>query len=349
MKVHNLISGAKEDIPEKYLEGIFKLMQKSQRDYLPVDPPHLDFYRKGWKVPELSWIKSIQFVGLDKNDEVVSYAWLGWNTKFDNLEQAWHFIHLYDDEEKENNRLIMFKEIVKNIPEQIKTMYAWYLSESTEEHFYAKIKDDYAYEEFLYIANLEEQNLDEISLEAQKQKKKAYQKGYDIITIDGLKYKKNIESYPKLVNLIECVWNDMPREKLSEENAKMTVERYDELCDHNLKNFEHFWSFVAIDRETKDPVGLTVSVLSDYQPHVAWQWETGVLHEHRGNGLGLALKYQMLESLLNSKQVKTWSTGSSSANVHMQRINELIGYKKWNSEIVYEFTKEELQNFLESL
>ncbi|MCE7743413.1 MAG: hypothetical protein GOP50_13260, partial [Candidatus Heimdallarchaeota archaeon] len=301
MRIQNIIKGMKEDIPEKYLEGMFKLMQKTQREYLPVDPPHLDFYRRSWKVPELSWVKNIRFVGLDENDEVVSYAWLGWNTKFDNLEQAWHFIHLYDNEEKENNRLIMFKEIVKNIPEQIKTLYAWYLSETKEEHLYDKIKDEHAYEEFFYIANLEEQNLEKISLEAHKQKKKALQKGYDIIVVDDLNYKEEIENYPKFVNLMECVWNDMPREQLSEENSKLTVERYDEQCENNLQNWENFWSFVAIERETKDPVGITVSVISDNQPHVAWQWETGVLHEHRGNGLGLVLKYQMLERLLNSK------------------------------------------------
>ncbi|MCE7741803.1 MAG: hypothetical protein GOP50_05040, partial [Candidatus Heimdallarchaeota archaeon] len=75
----------------------------------------------------------------------------------------------------------------------------------------------------------------------------------------------------------------------------------------------------------------------------------GVLHEHRGNGLGLVLKYQMLERLLNSKQVKFWSTGSSSVNVHMNRINEILGYKKWNSEIVYEFTKEELKDYISKI
>ncbi len=346
MRIQNIISGMKEDIPEKYLESIFELMQKSQREYLPADPPHLNFYRKNWKVPELSWVKSLQFVGVNENDEVMSYAWLGWNTKYDNLEQAWHFIHLQDNKEKENNRMIMFREIVNSIPEQIKTMYAWYLSESKEEHFYDKIKDERAYEEFFYIANLDEHNLDEISLEAQKQKEKVLQKGYDLIIVDNLNYKENIEDYPKFVNLIECVWNDMPREKLSEENTKLTTERYDEQCDNNLQRWETFLSFVAIERKTKNPVGITVSVISDYQPQVAWQWETGVLHEHRGNGLGLALKYQMLERMLKTTQVRTWSTGSSSANIHMHKINEILGYKKWNSEVVFEFTKEELQKFL---
>jgi RimJ/RimL family protein N-acetyltransferase len=141
----------------------------------------------------------------------------------------------------------------------------------------------------------------------------------------------------------------MPTEQLSEENFQLTPERYEEQCENNLQEWEHFLSFVAIEKKTGDPVGFTVSVITDYQPHVAWQWETGVVPEHRGNGLGLALKYQMLERLLKETGVKYWSTGSASVNIHMHKINELLGYKKWNSEIVYEFTKKELRDFIERL
>jgi len=201
----------------------------------------------------------------------------------------------------------------------------------------------------LFIADLEKQDLDSVSLEAQNQREKALEKGYDIIFVEGVDYRGHVEDYSKFVKLIECVWNDMPTEELTEENTKLTVERYDEQCKHNQMNFETFLAYIAIEKETKDPVGITVSVIGKYQPHVAWQWETGVLHEHRGNGLGLALKYRMLEKLLKIPDVKYWSTGSASVNVYMHRINEILGYKKWNSEIVYEFTKEELNGFIKSL
>ncbi len=348
MRIQNIIvSDKKEDIPRKYLENIFKLMQKSEGEYHPFDPPHLDFFRKNWEIPELSWVKNFRFVGVDENDEVMSYAWLGWNTKFDNLEKSWHYIHLQDNEEKENNRMIMFREIVNSLPEQVEIMFAWHLKETEKEKFYDKFNKEPAYEEILFVANLEEHNLDEVSLEAQKQKTKALEIGYDIIFIEDQNYKEYFEDYNKFVNLIECVWNDMPRENLSEENTTLTVERFDEQCENNRRHYETFLSFVAVEKRTKDPVGITVSIIGDYQPHVAWQWETGVLHEKRGNGLGLALKYQMLERLLKSTKVRNWSTGSASVNVHMHRINELLGYKRWNSEVVYEFTKEELRNFIE--
>jgi len=188
-----------------------------------------------------------------------------------------------------------------------------------------------------------------MGLSARPGREKAFQRGYDIIFVENLEYEEHFH-LPKVVKLLQCVWNDMPKEDLSEETVNLTVERYNETRDITRARYGTFFSFLAVENETNEPIGITTSVIiDDYQPEIAWQWETGVLHEFRGNGLGLALKFQMLEKLLTSTNTKIWSTGSSSVNVHMHKINEQLGYKQYNSELVLEFTKEEFLKLVENL
>lgn len=59
-----------------------------------------------------------------------------------------------------------------------------------------------------------------------------------------------------------------------------------------------------------------------------YQWDTLVLPEHRGHGLGLALKQQaMLEAadlLAGRRRVVTWNDAQ---NAHMIAVNEALGYR----------------------
>jgi hypothetical protein len=105
-----------------------------------------------------------------------------------------------------------------------------------------------------------------------------------------------------------------------------------------------FLSYFVIQEETGLPVGYTTSELNKYFPWLVWQEDTGIIHKHRGNGLGLAVKYQMLEKLLEETEAKYWLTGNNVNNVHMRRINETLGYEIWNSEYSFEFERDVLEN-----
>ncbi len=347
MKIQKIISSDKKsDIPEKYCESIFQLMQKKERENHTFDPPKLDYFRKQWKISDLSWQKTIRFAGIDETDNVQAYAWLGFNIKYDNLDQAWFLVYLNDNEDKMTNRIIMLKEMVKSVPAQITKISTAFMNDSEGAEFYFSADIEPSYEEILFDLNLETKDLAEVSKQAKKLNEKALKSGYEIIFVEGLDY-NNYVDYSSFVDLVECVRNDMPREELSIEDTKLNLERFNELCLINQKKWDTFYTFIAIHKDTGKPVGLTTSVLDNYQPHVAWQWDTGVLPEHRGNGLGLAMKYQMLETLLSTTKAKVWSTGSSSVNIHMHRINRALGYEKWDSEKIVDFTKTELEHFLE--
>ena len=349
MRIQEIISSDKKDnIPEKYYESIFQLFQNKERENHTFDPPKLDYFRKHWKISDLSWQKTFRFVGIDENDNVQVYAWLGFNTKYDNLTKAWFHVYVNDDDDKIINRIIMLKEMVKLVPDHITKIATGIMDESEDAKFYFSTDKEPSYEEILFELNLEKKDLAEVSKQAKNLREKALKSGYEIIFIEGLDY-NNYVDYPSFVDLVERIRNDMPREELSREDTNLNLERFKELCSSNQKKWGTFYNFIAVHKDTGKPVGLTTSVLDDYQPHVAYQWDTGVHPEYRGNGLGLALKYQMLEKLLTSTNAKIWFTGSSSVNIYMHRINTTLGYKKCGSEKIIDFTKDELQNFLEIL
>ena len=83
-------------------------------------------------------------------------------------------------------------------------------------------------------------------------------------------------------------------------------------------------------------------MISQFQPEVARQGDTGILKSHRGNGLGLAVKYQMLEKLLSETDAKYWRTGNAGSNEHMLRINRLLRHEPFVSVIEFEVNRNAL-------
>lgn len=82
--------------------------------------------------------------------------------------------------------------------------------------------------------------------------------------------------------------------------------------------------------------GHTQLVVSTGQ-ETAYQWDTLVLREHRGHGLGLALKVRALSEaadlLAGVRRIVTWNAAS---NTHMIVVNERLGYRQiaWAAEVV---------------
>jgi GNAT superfamily N-acetyltransferase len=90
------------------------------------------------------------------------------------------------------------------------------------------------------------------------------------------------------------------------------------------------WVMVTAARH--DPsgrlAGYTDIEVSSLSPQVAYQFDTIVAPEHRGHGLGLAMKLANLQRLRDSepatRYVNTWNAAS---NVHMVAINEALGFR----------------------
>ena len=108
---------------------------------------------------------------------------------------------------------------------------------------------------------------------------------------------------------------------------------------------------MAVHKETNEVAGLTETWILKDRKDVVWQDDTGVVKKYRGNGLGLMLKYQMLDKLLNdneTKNVEWWTTHNSHSNEHMLKINNALKYEEIATFNYYEFEIGSLRKYFDN-
>ena len=340
-----ILSGEKEEIPNQYLDQLFALRQQHEEEVFPFLPPSLDFYKESWKIPNISSTKSMWFLAINEENIVVGFGTTGWNIDYDNLDEAYFSIYIAKPFRRKKYGTTLLKEIVEKLPPKITKLKGSSFEQSEGYAFLQSMKETPQYIESVLIADLSDFNPDEVELEAIKQRKKAENEGYEFIFIDRAKYDSYLD-YSEFVKVVESIWNDMPRENLSSEDTKLTTERHKEIYEYYQRRGAKYFTFVAIHKDSKQYVGLTNTCVYKYQPWVSWQDDTGIIHEHRGHGLGLALKYQMLDKLLKETNAKYWFTGSNHENIHMIRINKTLNHREWTKEYVFELDRETLSKQL---
>lgn len=144
--------------------------------------------------------------------------------------------------------------------------------------------------------------------------------------------------------------NDMPRDNNSEEDWELSEELHQDLYVRAKMQDHYPWTFIAVHSETKEVAGMTESWILRERSDVVLQDDTGIVKKYRGNGLGLILKFQMLEKLLfadETKDVEWWTTHNTHSNEFMIRINDNLKYEEMGTFNYYEFEVEHLKKYLE--
>jgi len=337
--------GQNEDIPEKFHEQYFALRQQCEEEWDGLLPPSLDYYRNSWTIPREKGSAKMKAIAVNENNMVIGFGYMIWNTMYDNLDKSWFRLYVAPKERRKGVGSRILKEMVKALPNEIKKVGADALKDSPGEYFLKRFKKKHSYEEVIIMVDLEEAVLIDVEQEAKKQREQALSKGYRIVRVDDGDYKSHFDE-EEFVKIVEQVWNDMPREDLTEEDMNITVERHQAIQERNKKTGQEYISFVVVHEETEKPVGYSTFAINKYQPAIAWQDDTGIIPEHRGNGLGLAIKYQSLVTLLKETKAKYWRTSSAQSNKYMHQINEILGHKVWQSEPVYEFERKIVEELL---
>ncbi|NHJ48517.1 MAG: hypothetical protein FK733_12100 [Asgard group archaeon] len=103
-----------------------------------------------------------------------------------------------------------------------------------------------------------------------------------------------------------------------------------------------------ISRESSGVIsGLTEIFYHPDLPHLIEQELTGVNENYTGRGLGKWLKAEMLFYIKNRfPDIKFITTGNNDSNEAMLSINNRMGYRRYKSEIFYEFNIKDLKNKL---
>jgi GNAT superfamily N-acetyltransferase len=85
---------------------------------------------------------------------------------------------------------------------------------------------------------------------------------------------------------------------------------------------------VALDNDDGRAVGFTEIAVPLGAPESVWQHDTLVMREHRGHGLGFALKVANLIALAGEyPQARRMSTWNAAENAHMIAVNEEMGFE----------------------
>jgi GNAT superfamily N-acetyltransferase len=96
---------------------------------------------------------------------------------------------------------------------------------------------------------------------------------------------------------------------------------------------------VARHRTTGRLVGYTDLTVRPATPHLALQADTLVLREHRGHGLGQAMKVAEIAALTHElPQVTTLRTWNAQTNTHMLAVNKALGF--YESGFTHEWAKD---------
>ena len=183
---------------------------------------------------------------------------------------------------------------------------------------------------------------------ARKLESKASSDGYTIVPVENAEYHKQdefrLEDYVRAYELID---RDMPREKETVEDRKISQEEFLSWFTHIGELEIHVWTHIAVEKQTGLPVGLTETWLPTATPQLAHVNDTGVLAPHRGHRLGLTLKTIMLAKLLQdprSSRVQLWSTFNADSNRYMLRINDSLGYRENAKYFNYELPIDSLES-----
>lgn len=335
------IAGAKEEIPAKYLNQLFNLMQVNYIEILKEEPAELEYYRKTWALGVSSDQKMIYVLVINQDDKVIGYGYGSWNIKYDNLDKGYFWVHTTKNERRKGIGKRTLKEITERFPPQITGIVTEVFSETDGVPFAESLQMKKNYTEVLSSSDLTKFDPEEVKQEARRLKQLVIEKGYEIIYIDNMNHVFHLD-FVKYVEMAQEIWNDMPLEELTYEDEILSVERYQEMIQRQVLSGNHIMTFVAIHKETNEQAGVTVTYINEHHSKIAHQQDTGVVRSHRGKGLGLALKYQMLEKLLFETKAVKWQTGNAGSNEHMLRINIILNHEPFTSIPIYEITKSDL-------
>ncbi len=316
------------------------LIRSNDSERLPFEPPSLAFYRNYWNLPKPTEQETITVFAFNDSDELIGFGYSGWNIKYDNLEHGFFQIYVVPTNRRIGYGTEIMRKLFSQIPSQIKALAASAKEGSVGEAFLQKFKQESCFEEIIRAADLSEFDLEEIREVVTKETERIEQLGYSFVELESFDYAEKFNE-AEYVKMVERIWNDMPREEMSFGEDIITPERYKSMIEYTLKKGDRNFGYAIATKETNEPVGHTRVLYNKYDLNLVEQDDTGVVHEHRGNGFGLALKYKVLEKILSELNAKFWFTGNAQSNKHMIRINKKLKHKTVGKKIVYEFKREE--------
>jgi len=166
--------------------------------------------------------------------------------------------------------------------------------------------------------------------------------GYRLVEWTGPAPEEILASYARARHAIEdsavgdLAWDepDWSPEKVRQEEAEFETQR------HEVR------VVVAVHEASREVAGITQLTVPPVEPVRAFQRDTAVLRDHRGHGLGRAMKAAMMRGLVADRPDVASVATQTGDVVNMARINNELGYRTLAEYYVLEAEIAELEKYL---
>ena len=162
-----------------------------------------------------------------------------------------------------------------------------------------------------------------------------YAADYELLRVTGPLPEDLMAGYVHAVAAI----NDAPTDDLDVEDELVDAERVRSFERSRAERGETLYRVIARHRATGDIAGHTVVTIDPDRPQFGDQYDTSVVHAHRGHRLGLLLKADMMRWLAEAVPACAELTASNAeSNTHMIAVNEALGYRALGTGVAYQRT-----------
>ncbi|GAC1610085.1 MAG: GNAT family N-acetyltransferase [Mycobacteriales bacterium] len=148
------------------------------------------------------------------------------------------------------------------------------------------------------------------------------------------------EHLDDMAYLMHRMSTDAPLEQMDWEPEIWDAERYrNKEASADARGRTRFGT-LAVEQSSGRAVAFTDIGVSRYAPEVGYQWETIVLTEHRGHGLGFVMKAHNHRQLADGSPTTRWiNTWNAESNTHMVGINERLGFRPVEYETAWQLDR----------
>ncbi len=142
--------------------------------------------------------------------------------------------------------------------------------------------------------------------------------------------------------------NSAPLDDLDVEDIEYSADNVRQLEQSLLHSGRQRWTYAVRHIPSQKLAGYTEVILRPSAPLIAFQGETAVAPEFRGNRIGRWLKAAMIERIINElPTIEFVRTGNANSNAPMLKINTEMGFKPHVEDKVWQLSTSEARTYLD--